>query len=280
MIKLSKQTKVSDVQNRNILNSFKQILGEYCAINQFVELSKRSFLADHSVLLTDTDKFAQFANNNSITLTYCDPLKMVHSISLSYIVNVHLCFETFLKQLYQQIKDYGQNQFQEKKQEESWLKSVSKNINGERFSPDIKPMYALCEYYRLVRNSAVHDLCNVETHSSEYKRLSDYDFKKDTKYSKLTAPNSYEKISFDDFILFARSCVELATYLYENCEFDYIKIVADIPNQQLAKWKKYKPERRKHSICLYMKTYFKVDTNFKSQLPNIIRLILARSSNG
>ena len=28
------------VQKKNILNNFKDVLGQYCAINQFIELSK------------------------------------------------------------------------------------------------------------------------------------------------------------------------------------------------------------------------------------------------
>ena len=32
---------------KNALNNFKDVLGKYCAINQFIELSKRCFVAGH-----------------------------------------------------------------------------------------------------------------------------------------------------------------------------------------------------------------------------------------
>ena len=35
------------MQKKNILNNFKDVLGQYCAINQFIELSKRCFVLDH-----------------------------------------------------------------------------------------------------------------------------------------------------------------------------------------------------------------------------------------
>jgi hypothetical protein len=164
------------VQNKNILNNFKRVLGEYCAINQFVELSKRSLLTEQSIL-SNRAEFVHFANNNLIALTCYDPQKMVHSLSLSYIVNVHLCFETFLKELYQQIKHYGIKPLKEKSQDVSLLKCVCCNIYGERFYSEIAPINDLCDYYRLVRNSAVHDLCDVETYSSEYKKLFKYGLK-------------------------------------------------------------------------------------------------------
>lgn len=46
--------------------------------------------------------------------------------------------------------------------------------------------------------------------------MSGYNFKTEAKFSKLVAPNKYEEISFDDFVMFSRSCVELATYIFEK----------------------------------------------------------------
>ena len=68
-------------------------------------------------------------------------------------------------------------------------------------------------------------------------------FKKDTKFARLIAPNEYEKISFDDFVISSCSCVGLATYLFNLVSYDYIKIINEIPQSQIARWKKYKPER-------------------------------------
>ena len=95
------------LQRKNILNNFKNVLGQYCAINQFIELSKRYFVSDHQKDIATRENFIALATHNSITLTDYNPQNMVDAISRSYIVNVHLCFETFLKDACTQIKMYG-----------------------------------------------------------------------------------------------------------------------------------------------------------------------------
>ena len=47
------------------------------------------------------------------------------------------------------------------------------------------------------RNTSVHDLCEVDSHEKEYRKLQKYNFKTEAKFSNLVAPNKYEEISFD-----------------------------------------------------------------------------------
>lgn len=265
---------------KNTLNNFKQIIGEYCAINQFVELSKRSFLSDHAALLTDRSAFIKFADEYSIALTCYDSKQMVHSISLSYIVNTHLCFETFIKELYQQIKSYGKNPLHEKQQEESWLKCVCRNVYGRHVPEHAIAIFNLCEYYRLVRNSAVHDLRNLETHSSVYREVLKFDFNTSAKYAKLNAPNPYENICFDDFVMFSRSCIELATALYGVLELDCKKIISSLPDSIILKWKKYNFERFKMAINLYITSNYKNIKIPEKEIQDLFAIIAACSSNG
>ena len=144
---------------KNALNNFKDVLGKYCAINQFIELSKRCFVAEHQKEIQKRDTFVKLATEYSITLTNYDADAMVTEICRSYIVNVHLCFETFLKDVCQQINKCGKNEYKPRIQEESYLACAVRNICGNSISDDMKPLYELCEYYRLIRNSSVHDLC-------------------------------------------------------------------------------------------------------------------------
>lgn len=57
------------MQKKNILNSFKDVLGQYCAINQFVELSKRCFIADYNLEIQTRSSFIELATQKEITLT-------------------------------------------------------------------------------------------------------------------------------------------------------------------------------------------------------------------
>ena len=54
----------------------------------------------------------------------------------------------------------------------------SKNIVNKKLSQDNQALFDLCEYYRLVRNTAVHDLCDVKSHEKEFRKLQNYNFKK------------------------------------------------------------------------------------------------------
>ena len=137
-------------------------------------------------------------------------------------------------------------------------------------------MHCLCEYYRLIRNSAVHDLCEVDDHIKEYKKLQKYDFKVEAKFSKLVAPNEYDNISFDDFVMFARSCVELATYLFNHISYDYEKIVSDATNPQKADWKKYTKERREKAILNYINTLFRVDDTLDAEIAYLADIVMAQ----
>lgn len=223
------------MQKKNILNEFKDILGQYCAINQFVELSKRCFVTDYKEEIQNRNSFIELATQREITLTSYD-------------------------------SEY----------EDSWLKCAVKNIVGGKLSKDNQALYELCEYYRLIRNTTVHDLCDVKSHEKEYRKLQSYNYKKDTKFSKLIAPNEYEKISFDDFVMFSRSCVELATYLFNSVSYDYIKIINEIPQSQISRWKKYKPARCKKAILAYINTLFRIDKDLESQISQLVDCVMAR----
>ena len=264
------------LQRKNILNNFKDILGQYCAINQFVELAKRCFIIDHAKDIETRESFIDLATQNSITLTDYDAGNMVNAISRSYIVNVHLCFETFLKEACGQVRKYGKNVYQDKEQDESWLKCATKNIVVGKLPIEKQALYDLCEYYRLIRNSAVHDLCNIDEHIKEYKKLNKYDFKTESKFVKLLAPNVYENVSFDDFVMFARSCVELATYLFKNISYDYEKIILDVPGSQVSIWKRYTRQRCEKAILAYINTLFTVDDTLDDQITHLVDIVMAQ----
>lgn len=260
---------------KNILNNFKVNLGQYCAINQFIELSKRCFVSEHKEQLSTKAAFIELAIQNHMTLQSYSLDKMVNAISRSYIVNVQLCFETFLKNACKEVKEFGTKEYHEKYQSESWLECARLNILGNTKLKEKQSLFDLCEYYRLIRNTAVHDLCDIKTRKREYENLKKYDFKTEAKFAKLLAPNEYENILFDDFVMFSRSCVDLATYLFGEITYDYSKIVKAIPTDQLHKFKRYSDERLEQAIFSYISTWYKVDYRLKSQIADLRKIIRA-----
>ena len=55
--------------------------------------------------------------------------------------------------------------------------------------------------------------------------------------------------------------------------YDYEKIVLDIPNKQLNKWRKFSQNRQEKAIFSYIKTLYKVDTDFEEQIPKLLNVI-------
>lgn len=53
---------------KNALNNFKDVLGKYCAISQFVELSKRCFVVEHQNEIQKRDTFVELATEYAVTL--------------------------------------------------------------------------------------------------------------------------------------------------------------------------------------------------------------------
>ena len=60
---------IDKMYEKNALNNFKDVLGKYCAINQFVELSKRCFLVEHQNEIQKSNTFVQLAKEYAVTLT-------------------------------------------------------------------------------------------------------------------------------------------------------------------------------------------------------------------
>lgn len=195
-------------------------------------------------------------------------IKVVGGMKVAKKVQVHL--DTILEEL--QTLDEADRGIDV--EEESYLSCAVRNICGNNLSDDMKPLYELCEYYRLIRNTSVHDLCEVDSHEKEYRKLQKYNFKTEAKFSKLVAPNKYEEISFDDFVMFSRSCVELAIYIFEKMAYDYTKIALDIPDKQISKWRKYSKNRQEKALCSYIKTLYKVDEEFIEQIPKLLNMII------
>lgn len=244
--------------NKNILNQFKATLGQYCSINQFIELSKRGFLSEHGDVISDREKFIDYANRNQITLTEYNADKMDKFISLSYIVNIHLCFESFLHDLLIHMRKYGATVISEKNKEDSLLIYVVKNLIIDS-SYKLQPLIDICEYYRLVRNKAVHSSSEDNAHKIALSKLNKHSFVKDAKFCKLSAPNCFDYISFDDFVMFARSVNELAISLYCSFQYDYDMLISEVLLECKPIINKYqnKPERIKSFLYSHIITYFK-----------------------
>ncbi|MDE7248867.1 MAG: hypothetical protein K2N82_03075, partial [Lachnospiraceae bacterium] len=65
-------------------------------------------------------------------------------------------------------------------------------------------------------------------------------------------------------------------YLFNLVSYDYIKIINEIPQSQISRWKKYKPERCEKAILAYINTLFRIDKDLESQISHLVDCVMAR----
>lgn len=91
----------------------------------------------------------------------------------------------------------------------------------------------------MVRNITAHHSQKKTDLNIAYNKLKHYTYNTNTRFSKLSASNKYELISFDAFVMFSRLCIDLSDILFHSIKYDYYKITATIDNQQIKRRKKY-----------------------------------------
>lgn len=259
---------------KQIYNQFKARLGEYCSVCQFTELSTKCFNSNYSSILQNSNNFSSLCSDHGVSLSSNDVGKAITHMPQTYILIIHICFEEFLQKLYNELRKTSLNAFSEKKDGESYLECIYKNIRTKNRSKTVDASYELCEYYRLVRNYIVHQNINVKAVKAKYQTVSNlYDSSITKRYGKLHAPNLPEKLSFDDFIFFSKSCLEISTYLHKSLKLDNYKILKTANKKTLYKWKNQTVERRRTSIQKYIQHYYRLDSSLQEDLPTLERFV-------
>lgn len=201
--------------SENILSAFKNELGYVNSTNQYVELSVRIVERDYE--LTQKNNLQVLAKSVNLNVSTLAEGYMLR-ISKSYIVNIHSCFESFLRS-FKHLPGSPTNMTKtEKNDDDSWLKwtldiAISNNVKG------IENDVAICEYYRLIRNAIVHN----GNYSAEMKNKRA--LIKDTGNPRLNAPNDMDSLIFDDQVLFSRAAYNVAKFIFNNSQYDLDAIV-------------------------------------------------------
>ena len=199
----------------NVLSAFKNELGYVDATNQYVELSVRMTEKDYgTVLKSDLQELAQSVNLNVSTLAE----DYMCRISKSYIVNVNSCLENFLKS-FRHLPGSPTNITENKKtREDDWLEWTL-NVAFSSIENDIKNDIVICEYYRLIRNSIVHNGVSSAILKNKCALIKTIDT------PRLNAPNGLDSLTFDDQVLFSRAAYNVAKYIFNKSQYDINTIV-------------------------------------------------------
>lgn len=250
-------------------NKLKKILGEYDAVNEFVELAIRDFKKTYSTMESQTDFLKNKSLEHNLYITSYDSNLFYKKISLNYIVSVHQCFETFLKEINDVGKKLGNYNWKYKKDDESWLICVVNNVLSVEEKEKNIYLIEACEYYRLVRNVAVHDFFEKKDPELMYKKLIGHIPELKLEYIKLNAPNEVSNIEFDDFILFSRVVQDLAKEIHNYFRYDPDKILDNVKLSNLKKFKNNE-NRLKKSIESLLNSKYHLDKDTFDKCSNKI----------
>lgn len=198
----------------NIWTEFKNELGQANVAAQFTELALRTYLQCNPQAISG-EALTQKAKEYGLSISVI-PEDIASKISGSYIVQVHLCVAHFLDRF---AKLPGSPTFQsiyDPNQDENKLKWTLYKAFGH-IPNEMMQQYAICDYYRLVRNAIVHPKDNQNSLQGARKRINSNE-------ERLHAPNELNELSFDDQVLFSRAARSIFEYLFQHSSYNQEQI--------------------------------------------------------
>ncbi|MDU4848512.1 hypothetical protein [Clostridium sp.] len=232
----------NEVKNKTY-NEFKKKLGERDAIVQFTELMTRDFMKIYGNEVKNSNFLRNKSNEYELNLTCFDYKLLINKLVGSYIINVNVCFEEYLRKVYGKIRKYFKN-YIPKKQEESLLECVLNNLDESKMDEKLHYYYRVCEYYRLLRNFFVHGKKDIK----DNRELLLKEINKAAKKYKIDSweiPNKLEEVNYNDFKLFSISSLKVGKFIITSLVYDVEKIYENNNWNNLKKYKNNLPKMKK-----------------------------------
>lgn len=201
----------------NIFTELKNELGYANVTNQYIELAARTFQLDHEN--DDLKERARMVNLSIATL----PENYLKRITSGYIIGVHSCVEHFLVQYRLLPGSPARGQSYSAEDDDNRMKWILGICYGNQIPHDIKQLYFICNYYRLVRNEIVH--CGTGRVELRQARTELKNITSDLEISNisghLNAPNVFTDLNFDDQVLFSRAAKSICGRIYKDSKYDW-----------------------------------------------------------
>lgn len=235
----------------------KTSLGEIDSIVEAIELSTREFIQNIS---QDGMKKENIQNNienlskkHNIKVNYIDINNFENRVIQLHIVNAAEQLEYYIKNL--KLEHPIFRNCSNKQDNESDLDYILRILGLGILKQSIE--YSILNHYRLIRNRFVH--ADNEDKNEYLKRIQTKI--NHTQYTKLSAPNIYEKLVFDDFILFTRAIKEFAKLLNQHAKPETNELANIIKEKYKSKLNKFSNNPTKKLRVINKLILF--DYNFK-----------------
>lgn len=196
-----------------------QVLGEYDALVEYIELTTRmfktSFESQHELTFPEFLSSEAMKENiclNDLTLDNYETFKYKY-----YLILPNSSFDRFLDDF---MIDFHTlfNKNIPLSRHKTKLHSIVDYLVGDSFSFSLEDFsISLYDYYRLIRNSLAHDSLKKEPVIMEiFSSLNIADVH--SRYPRLSAPHDMDNLTFDDFILCTANIKSIADKLTKSLE--------------------------------------------------------------
>ena len=196
-----------------------QVLGEYDALVEYIELTTRmfktSFESQHELTFPEFLSSEAMKENiclNDLTLDNYETFKYKY-----YLILPNSSFDRFLDDFRIDFHTLFDKNIPLSRHKTK-LHSIVDYLVGDSFSISIEDFsISLYDYYRLIRNSLAHDSLKKEPEIVEiFSSLNIADVH--SRYPRLSAPHDMDNLTFDDFILCTANIKSIADKLTKSLE--------------------------------------------------------------
>jgi len=226
------ETKFSFKAFRNL----KKGLGEFDAVVECNEIAIREFLRNLEASQNKKYFIQDLAQKNGVRVDTVRVELFTSRIRLFYILSVMQQAEQFIDEFRKEYKTYNPT-WLEKEDSETDLDNLLRNIftsKGRGIDGIGKEVYHGFEYYRLVRNRFAHseekDIKKLENQCS---KISEYKVFYNSKFNSVDSPNNYDKINFNDFLLFTNIIKNIGYTLCKKCKPDNLQLAEKITSLEV-----------------------------------------------
>lgn len=267
--------------------NLKKGLGEFDAIVECNEIVIREFLENLKASHNQKQFIQDLSQIHGVKVDTVNVNLFSSRIRLFYILSVMQQAEQFIDEFRKEYKTYNPI-WADKVDGETDFDNLLRNIfstKGQGIIEIREEVYQGFEYYRLVRNRFAHseekdikkleNLCQkVSQHSNFY----------NIKFHSVNSPNNYEKIDFNDFLLFTNIIKHIGYTLCEKCKPDnskladkIVKLEIKVNNKTISPIKsinklKNDPDRFSNAIGnLLNSTFGKINNTDKEEIIQCIK---------
>lgn len=238
------------------VTELRKVLGQYDAVVQLTEISVRNFMEKANEHSSIQEYITEQSKKYNIRTNDVEVDILMNRLSLQYIASVQQYAELFFYKFKTEYEELYDHKMEFGDSNDTFLEKLLTKLpyNKEVLLSEVGQIhYDIIKYYKKVRNKYSHYFqISDDSLQSDFQNLI---IKKDEineKYDLFDAPNDYENLCFNDFILFTR-----ALKYFANNLCDFIKPSDDIIINHLKRKNfklnlLHKEERYKNALKSYL----------------------------